>query len=444
MKLISPTDIALLRRLPRMIAAVVIAGLWLAGMWFLYSASPYVPRWTTTSAHPGRTWVEFADGGKTLVVGTRRDGVLTLWDVATRRPRHVIEHPAGRELQALHVETEGKFVRAWYAGGEIEIREAATGKLVLKLRDVDQLSWSHIVMASDAKHFAMIPVDQREPILYAPVPDDPQAFDEGSKIDLPTLRGQPAETVMFAPDGQRFLAVFIDDSRTVEFVVVDSASGLPLSRVVQGHPAAWSPDGRRVVVGKRTALGKSSLAVLDTAASSETVLKLPAVDIHPVGFQSDNNTLVLVEFSSASRAPVAVRLWDITSQETWIAGALPDEWRWSYFVEGRQTAVAFCRQSNPLWERVLRWMGRGENESVETQTLLYDLRGTRGVTVLPDNTLLVADDGQAAASIDRDSGEIAVWDIPPRRNWMRLSGLAGLVAVPIVLLLLRRRGRSRS
>jgi WD40 repeat protein/serine/threonine protein kinase len=188
---------------------------------------------TLRSGLAGLKSVVFSPDGKSLAGGSQ-NGTAKVWDLSDRG-EWLTFHARGRVVDAAFSPDGTRFATA-NGDGAIEIRDAATGRIVLTMRGHERAVTS-VQFSAQGKYLASGSVDGAAK-LWAP--------SDGS--ELRTFRGHKAEVwcVSFSPDSSRLATASAD--RTIRVWDVTSGRELITLRQEEQAPcAAFTPDGERII-----------------------------------------------------------------------------------------------------------------------------------------------------------------------------------------------------
>ena len=187
-------------------------------------------------AHAGTVkMASFSADGK-LIITASLDGTAKLWDTASGRMLHRMEHGAG--VNSARFDRSGRRVVTASKDNGVRVWDVASGKELL-----DQAMWH-----SDIVHYAEFSPDGNA-IISCSVDDTARLWvaATGEPRGLPLQHKGAVLSARFSPDGTRIVTASVDGSARLW----DSQTGLPLSGALrhdaQVMSAEFSPDGLQVV-----------------------------------------------------------------------------------------------------------------------------------------------------------------------------------------------------
>jgi WD40 repeat protein len=367
---------------------------WLAAVSLALMLRPYIPR----AQYPGSLDLMAAAPNAKLVAGLDNQQRLCVWDPATER-----QNPAtGR--QALGPASIYRCIvlspdlkAALVVGGRVELRDLAAsrtwhfGQFPLLAEGSAQLWDLASGKARWTKDFQVLLTRFRPSGIFSPVfSPDGKVFaaacadgvhlweaETGKELHTFATRGLPGDGIELSPDS-RFLAVI----NGPEASIWDISSSVRVQQFA-GTCVAFSPDGRTLAVGKN--------------------------DYQRINFSVSLRDLQTGEQKSAFPT---------------VAGRMDKLW---YSPDGRVlfTHRGFPYDSRTVLEQLLGTSKEADLFVIDASTgkHLIEMRHTR---LLPG-----ALTNRTFATWTR--GPVYVWDLPPRRNVVRLASLALLAALPLVL-----------
>jgi WD40 repeat protein len=200
---------------------------------------------TTAAVHA----VAFSPDGKTLA-SADDDGVITLWDVATRKARTTMSMPA-KFVRALAYSPDGKTVASGDRKKLVQLWDAATGKPLGKPLDQGASVWA-VAFSPDGKTLA------------AGGNGAVKLWDVAAGKEAATIRGSAfVKSLMFSPSGKQLA---VGGGYVIRLCDVEKAREYAS---LEGSKAAYSPDGKTLAVVRPT-----TVALCDLTAGGKDRLVL--------------------------------------------------------------------------------------------------------------------------------------------------------------------------
>jgi WD40 repeat protein/serine/threonine protein kinase len=237
---------------------------------------------------PDSTW---------LVSGCDDEERLTVWDLATARPRQVIPGP-GKTLAALAVSPDGARIAAQDLDGTLRISDAATGQEVASTHlpgrnpETRKETRATLAYSPDGRRLAVV-ADRSTIGLW-----DTQSQQLAARW---AAHDGPINSLAFSRDGRRLVSA--GDDRLVR--LWDAATGAPLGEL-KGHTdaaltAVFHPGGKRVASG-----GRDQAVLLWDPETGAEVARLHGHTnyVFSLDFSPDGTSL------ASGSGDFTVRLWD--------------------------------------------------------------------------------------------------------------------------------------
>jgi WD40 repeat protein len=357
---------------------------------------------------------EFSPDGKTLAATENKRGIV-LWDV-----------DSGKELRrftgqgdgvGVAFAPDGRRLAAAGAAGVIQVREVASGRLVVELKAREGSLPKRLAYAPDGKTLASTGDDGAVTLWD---------LAKGAERWQKKLHGDWAYGVAFAPDGKAFATTGADGV----IRVWDSSSGANLcsfgNAVKNGLLIAYSPDGRTLA-----SPGPADCVCLWDPSTGREKRRWHTGErwLQSVSYSPDGRTLATTGFCGSR-----VRLWD------------PDTGRELRPALGHNAAVggiSFGPDGKTVWsvggdKTVIRWdVLTGEGKALSDVLPVGDdcafaisRDGRSFATAGPDGGIRMWDaDGQVQGTLDGHSGGVEAIALSPDGRFLASSGIDQAVRV---------------
>jgi WD40 repeat protein len=213
--------------------------------------------------HRGPVTAAALNGGRGLAATGGRDGIVRLWDIASRSPTGIVMQPADAAIALVALSADGGYV-ASAAERLVRVASVADGRVLTEVRAESAVT--AVAFAPDAAAVAV--GDAAGAVLIARFAEP----SEGASLEL----GAPATSLAFAPNGSR-LAV-ADAGGSITFVAADSGE---IESTVRHwtQPIRWlefSPDGSALLVATDAWLHSLAAATPTLAPAQSRLVVWPA------------------------------------------------------------------------------------------------------------------------------------------------------------------------
>jgi WD40 repeat protein len=183
--------------------------------------------------------------------------------------------------------------------------------------------------------------------------------------------------------------------------------------------AAIAPDNSHAILGRADGRG---LIIWNIADGKKKAGPTFASVLNFVQYSRDGKTLITLGDE--------LKTWNTSSWQE--MSTVPAERGWSQSLsdDGHTMAV---EDLMPRSEGFVGWFLflLGADQTSYQMVRLWDLKSGNMIAQLPDASLpLFSPDGKTLATINRD-GFVRLWDIPPRKNYLRAVGLWTLGLMPL-------------
>jgi WD40 repeat protein/tRNA A-37 threonylcarbamoyl transferase component Bud32 len=317
---------------------------------------------TLTGHELGVRSVTFSPDGHRIATGSE-DHTARVWDAATGRVLHVLEHT--NAVSSVAFSPDGRRIvtgiREWgrpgRKPGEAKVWDAVTGQELFVLEGHTSALLS-VVFSPDGKRIVTASADQTT-----------RVWDAATGQELLVLKGHAGNvrSVTFGPDGKRIVTASND--RTAKVWDAEKGQEVP---TLNGHTdfvssIAFSPDGKRIVTGS----GDGTAKVWDTATGRG----------------------VLTLEGSTSRA--------------WAVGGI---WSVAFSPDGKRIVTGGGDRTAKVWDattgRVLH--------------VLEHANVVRSVAFSPDGLRIVTGSGEWGGA-EKKPGEVKVWDAATGQELLALK-----------------------
>jgi YD repeat-containing protein len=327
--------------------------------------------------------VAYAPDGKTVATGGR-DGSVRIWDLTTGKERRRIglwasestpigESPDGQKTLTLAYSPDGKRLAMPAWKNVVVIRDAATGKDLLRLVGHER-AVAAVAFGPDGK--TLVSMDVGETV---------RVWDAEAGKEKLTIPGRKTRVIAFAlsPDGQT-----IATGAELGVRLWDTAGRLvaEIERTGWVHSLAFSPDGNTLAVGNRGSTVQ--LCEAKTGLKGRVLRANTQSHADSLAFSPDGKSLAM-----GSDGDVVV--WDLATEKATVLDMGP--------TDTSQTTVAFAPDGKTLavasQDKALRFLDMGT------------LRERRAVTghAGPVLALAFAPDGKTLATGAHDRS-LRFWD----------------------------------
>ena len=213
--------------------------------------------------HRGPVSAAALNGGRGLAATGGRDGIVRLWDIASRSPTGIVMQPADAPIALVGLSADGEHV-ASAAGRVVRVATVADGRVVTEVRT--EIAVTAVAFAPDAAAVAV--GDAAGAVLIAQFAEP----SEGASLEV----GAAVTSLAFAPQGSR-LAV-ADAGGSITFVAADSGETESTIRHWT-QPIRWlefSPDGSALLVATDAWLHSLAAATPALAPAQSRLVVWPA------------------------------------------------------------------------------------------------------------------------------------------------------------------------
>jgi RNA polymerase sigma factor (sigma-70 family) len=289
----------------------------------------------------GATSIVFSPDGKILATGGH-DGIMILWDSATRKPLRKIElveeayvHPKGNGfdsggIHALAFAPDGKTIASANHDGTVRLVETATGNEVRVFRG-HRNSVVDVAFSPDGKSLASGSADQTVRLWDAT---------SGALLNPRPGHDGGVARVIVSPDGRHAFTAGRD--RTLRIWDPISGQELHTLRDVKSliHAISLAPDARLIAIGT----GDGNIQLRDaTSGAVLHELKGHSGQIGSLSFSPDGKTLASASPSGTrsnlvvKEAVRSIRLWDVgTGHELPRIQGLRNDWYAHFSPDGKR------------------------------------------------------------------------------------------------------------
>ncbi len=260
----------------------------------------------------------FSPDGKTLAAG-RRDGGITLWDVAAKTARASLPgHRKGQELQGVFFSSvafspDGKTLASASGDKTVRLWNVATGKNFAALEG-HQDAVRRVAFSPDGKTLASITFSFGLTTLGKTADKTVKLWNAETRRNIETFSGDGFLSLAFSPDGTRLAASCLDRTIRLWDVKTGVNTGtLPVRDRPYVESVAFSPDGKTLAAAgcwnedTPSRLHDVKTLLLDVK-TGKTVRVLPGDDaVQTVAFSPDGKILALATIN------YRIELWDVAT-----------------------------------------------------------------------------------------------------------------------------------
>jgi WD40 repeat protein len=352
-----------------------------------------------SSLAPDETWIATGYGHW----GSNEAGRVIVWDLATSKPRWQAPEPRG--VRSVAVSPDGTLVASGNFGGEIKLRDAATGKLLRSFRQ-DRGSVERICFSSTGKRL----------VTGSNTTNLIRIWDATSGEVQRTLTGH-AEVpywVEFSPDDR--LIVSASRDATVRVWNVDDGSlQHTLAHPAEVSSAIFLPGGKQVVSVSHD--GQVRLWNVETGKLDATLSPPePRSAACAVAVSRDGKQLASGNFSR-------IHLWDLPSGD--LAATLDGH-------QGLVQGLAFGKEGKRLvsssWDQTVRVWDVARRQALQTLTLpASGSEPTGPITAFafcPERSLIAAATGGATVELRASADGAVVRRLEAHADVVRAVGFS--------------------
>jgi len=362
------------------------------GIWDVDSGAEVM---TITQAHERYvTDVAYDPDGKPLVSCGFLDPRIRIWDAATGEETMSLQTRSRSFQGCVNYDRSGRFIVSGGIGSTIDIWEASSGDNVTTLRGhhrpiqsaVFSLDGSRIVSSGDDKTIKVW---------------DLSSSSDQFAIQTPVRQSQ----IWFSPDGRHFATA---GGLFVPLTLWDGRTGVELrgllGQTMAVYDCAFSPDGKRVVLGQR----HLTVRIWNVETGQLlTVFRGHNKNVFAVAFSPDGKSV-------ASAGGGIIKIWDAATGSELMS--MEDEasstmLSLTYTPDGSRLISCGSNKAIRVWD-----VARGK------EILTIENEGRQGYC------LAVSRDGKLIALSHQDS-TIPIWDATTGKQVMTLRGHNGIVTM---------------
>ncbi|HEV3471066.1 MAG TPA: hypothetical protein VG148_17205 [Pyrinomonadaceae bacterium] len=367
--------------------------------------------------------------GRTVITGTdSRERALRVWDVETATERHRLRNHARPGTTNF---AGGGIVNAFSEGGEVRLRDWATGReTVLRVGEGERAGAAAV--SSDGRRAVVVVGSETR--VYDTLTGGLVSRFPAPEESLTTRRDRPH----FSPDG-RFVVGLNCHSCATALDEAETGRRLRTFKCNAGNPCltAFSRDGRLAAVSNSDATGGAGhVEIVSTAEGRPLSRTRPSKDdyleINALAFSPDARLLVAAGSDYTSVQGAQVKIWDVATGRA--VRELKGHEMFIYAVawspDGRLVATASADGTARLWDaRTGKEERRLAGHNAPVREVQFSPDGRLVLTRGLDNAarLYEAGTGRAVAHmVNFDSGDWVVADAEGRFDTNNPEGLRGL------------------